>query len=361
MTPEDAARPESGTATAGSGPPAVATPERSDYDERYFATGLGLPYDESQPHWWRFFGDIADRIVKGLAPASVLDAGCAKGFLVAALAERGVDARGLDVSQYAVDSAVRGAEGRLAVGSLTDPLDGRWDLVTCIEVLEHMSPEQTQRAIDNICAVTESVLLSSTPHDFVEPSHVNVRPVATWASWFAERGFFRRTDLDLSSISPWAAVFERRSLTPAGVAYLYETEAAPLREEAAVKRSALLDAERRIADLEAKLEAARHPSARDLTVEPDRTTERVIALTDEVIGLRSELGALRYNADLEIWAATVEADDRRKQAEAGCREAEARAMGAEARLEEVLASRTWRYAQALHRASPLRRLLRRRP
>jgi SAM-dependent methyltransferase len=335
-----------------------AKPVQSDYDARYFATGLGLPFDESEPLWARFFSDIADHLVEQLEPRTVLDAGCAKGFLVAALAERGVEASGVDISEYAIESAVKRAEGRIRVHNLTEPLEGRWDLVTCIEVLEHMAPEDTQVAIDNVCAVTDRVLLSSTPHDFAEPSHVNVRPVPVWVGWFARRGFFRRTDLDLTYLSPWAVVFERRSLTAADVAYLYEVEHAPLREEVAVRQAELLEADRRIGALIAELDALRNPSTNTAAAIPDHSVERVIALTDEVIGLRSELSQLRYRYDLEVWAAVVEADNRRQQVEARMAEAETRAAASETRVAEVLGSRTWRLGQAFVRPAAW---LRRRP
>ena len=279
----------------------VGTDQR-DYDERYYSQGLGLPYDGSEPHWANFFGGVADNIIRQLEPETVLDAGCAKGFLVAALAERGVDATGVDISEYAVEQAVSGAKGRVRSGSLVEPLEGRWDLVTCIEVLEHMSPAETQRAIDNLCSVTDRILLSSTPYDFDEPSHINVRPVATWAQWFATRGFFRRTDLDASYITSWTVVFERRPLTPADVVYLYEVEQVPLREEAAKKRSALLEMERQMS---------------------------------EILATRAD-------------------GPSRQELEAGAERAEARAAAAEQRVDELLASRAWRIGQSLvqpvHRA-----------
>ncbi len=84
--------------------------------------------------------------------------------------------------------------------------------MSCIEVLEHMSPADAQVAIDNIAAVTDRLLFSSSPGDHDEPTHVNTRPTAQWAAWFAERGFFRRTDVDLSFLSPWAVLFERGEL-----------------------------------------------------------------------------------------------------------------------------------------------------
>jgi SAM-dependent methyltransferase len=337
-----------------------ATPDQSDYDERYFQTGLGLPYNESEPHWARFFGDVADHIVAQLAPRSVLDAGCAKGFLVAALARRGVDAVGVDVSEYAVAAAVEGAQGRLRIQSLTEDLGGRWDLVTCIEVLEHMTPSDTQLAIDRICATTDRVLLSSTPHDFVEPSHVNVRPVSTWVSWFAARGFFRRTDLDLSFLSPWALVFERRALTASDVAYFYEVEMAPLREEVAVKRAALLESERRVSGLIAELSTARELGAdTDATdVEPRYDVDRVVSLIDQVIGLRAELAEERYHHELALEAAGANADNRLKELVANAQQAEDRASAAERRLAEILGSRSWRRQTVQLPVAFLRRTLR---
>ena len=52
------------------------------YNEAYYHSGCGpIPYEEPE-HWVRFFGYIADRIVEDLHPKTVLDAGCAMGYLV---------------------------------------------------------------------------------------------------------------------------------------------------------------------------------------------------------------------------------------------------------------------------------------
>src|SRR5204862_7425117 len=45
-----------------------------------------------------------------------LDVGCATGFVVEALRELGVDAAGVDVSQYAVEQAAQGARGHIGYG-----------------------------------------------------------------------------------------------------------------------------------------------------------------------------------------------------------------------------------------------------
>ena len=79
-----------------------------------------MPYEEE--NWRQFFGGVADAIVAQLAPKTVLDAGCAKGFLVAALRERGVDASGFDLSEVAIAEAPE-TRPRPRAGRLADRAD----------------------------------------------------------------------------------------------------------------------------------------------------------------------------------------------------------------------------------------------
>ncbi len=71
------------------------------YDGEYYHAHCGVPYERSA-HWLEFFGGLASQIIRSLRPSSVLDAGCAWGFLVEAFWDRGVEARGVDISQYAI-------------------------------------------------------------------------------------------------------------------------------------------------------------------------------------------------------------------------------------------------------------------
>ena len=95
------------------------------YDRHYFETALGpVPYDRTQVKWMDFFATIADRIVAEIKPRRVLDLGCAKGFLVEALRDRGVEAFGIDVSAYAISEVRADIQPFCRVASVTDPLDG---------------------------------------------------------------------------------------------------------------------------------------------------------------------------------------------------------------------------------------------
>ncbi|MGH9164950.1 MAG: class I SAM-dependent methyltransferase [Acidimicrobiales bacterium] len=95
-----------------------------------------------------------------------LDVGCATGFVVEALRELGVDAQGVDVSQFAVEQAAHGARGHLHYGDLTRRLPfpaQRFDVVTALETLEHLPPELVPRTVAELYRVTSGYLVATIP------------------------------------------------------------------------------------------------------------------------------------------------------------------------------------------------------
>ena len=72
------------------------------YTKDYYHNGCGpIPYEQRE-YWTGFFGTIADKLIAQHHPKTVLDAGCAMGYLVEALRDRGVEAYGIDISEYAL-------------------------------------------------------------------------------------------------------------------------------------------------------------------------------------------------------------------------------------------------------------------
>jgi SAM-dependent methyltransferase len=180
------------------------------FDACYYARSCGRPY-RRDAEWLAFFGAIADRIVSDIRPRRVLDAGCAIGLLVETLRSRGVEASGIDVSTFAIDHVHGPVRPFCRQASATEPLSERYDLIISIEVLEHMTPAEAEAAIANFCAHTDDVLFSSSPFDFTEATHTNVRPPDYWASEFARHGFYRDVDFDASVVTPWAVRFRSRN------------------------------------------------------------------------------------------------------------------------------------------------------
>jgi len=187
----------------------------SQYDEAYYQSysGCHLPY-ERNTYWLQFFHATAEQIVRSLKPRTVLDAGCAKGFLVEAFWERGVQAYGIDISEYAIGEVRRDIQPYCRQASLTKPIEGRFDLVTCIEVLEHLPEEDARQAIRNLTGVTDTILFSSTPTELTEPTHVNVRPTISWLQLFAANGFAPDLVYDATFITPHAFLLRRADAPP---------------------------------------------------------------------------------------------------------------------------------------------------
>lgn len=183
------------------------------YNAEYYHSGCGpIPYEEPE-HWVNFFGMIADRIVADIHPKTVLDAGCAMGYLVAALRDRGVEAYGVDISAYAISKVREDVRPFCKVGSLTEPLPAglpdRYDLVVTIEVLEHLYAEDGKQAIRNLCQLTDKVLFTSTPDDFTEPTHVNVQQREYWCRAFFENGFMDDINYRPTYLTAHALLFRR--------------------------------------------------------------------------------------------------------------------------------------------------------
>jgi hypothetical protein len=229
------------------------------FDAYYFQHGCGAPYQRDEV-WLNFFGGLADRIAREINPRTALDAGCAMGFLVEALHDRGVEAYGLDVSEYAIQQVREDIKPYCQVGSLTQPLARRYDLITCIEVLEHMPPAESEQAIAHLCATSDDILFSSTPFDYKEATHFNVQPPDYWAYQFALQGFVRDVDFDASFLTPWAVRFRRNHEPWPRVVRDYERrfwtvwkENSDLRSLAAEMRTQLATAEQKVQTLQTEV------------------------------------------------------------------------------------------------------------
>jgi SAM-dependent methyltransferase len=143
------------------------------YVESYFGVGRDAGGDRQGRSGYAVYdrmssnADIAGWMLwRNFRVARTLDIGCATGFLVEVLRERGLDAVGSDVSAYAVTHPAPGAVGRLFQGDLATGLpfpDRAFDLVTALEVLEHVPPEGVPAAIAEIRRVAAGFVVATIP------------------------------------------------------------------------------------------------------------------------------------------------------------------------------------------------------
>lgn len=267
-----------------------------EYDAWYFGHCCGHPYERTN-EWLNFFDGIAERLVRELRPRTVLDAGCAMGFLVEGLRRRGVEAYGVDLSDYAIGHVHPSVAPFCTLGSVTEPLSRDYDLIVCIEVLEHLEPAEADLAIRNFCAHSPVILFSSTPNDYKEATHRNVQPPEYWAGKFAQCGFYRDVDFDASFVTPWALCVRRSDKPEHRIVRDYERRLWTLTQENRELRSLSLELR---AELSHSLQHTAPPALPSADLPPViNSTARAAAADNQSSPDTVELQRLR--AENEYW------------------------------------------------------------
>ena len=123
------------------------------YDEAYYTGALFEDYIGSREKLFRRFEQQLARTERFVSPGRLLDVGCAVGFLLKVAEERGWEAVGIDVSQYAVEWArqnlgVHALAGEVAQAGLPS---GHFDLVTMLRTIQDLGdPQQTLREVHRL-------------------------------------------------------------------------------------------------------------------------------------------------------------------------------------------------------------------
>ncbi len=278
----------------------------SVYDQAYYRGYKNQPYERAEI-WEQHFQNFAAQVVRDIRPKSALDAGCAMGFLVEALRDQGVDAYGFDVSEYALSQAREDIKPFLWVASAVTPLDRDYDLIISTEVLEHLSPEEAEAAVENLCSHTNDILFSSSPDDFRETTHRNVRGPEYWAELFASHDFYRDVDYDVGYVAHWAVRFRKTGEPVPRVVRGYERVHERLAHENRELREVLVERN----DAAVAAEEALKPATEEL----DATRARLAERESELAQTRAELDAAAAELDrirsTPAWHALLPADSNR--------------------------------------------------
>ncbi len=130
----------------------------------------------------------------------ILDIGCAKGFMVRMLREYGVEAYGVDVSEYAINNVPSDIRLYLRVANVengTLPFqDGFFDFVVSMSTFEHLRLEQmslTLKEIQRILKPDGMVIMNvpspSNRKEAKKPEHITLLKKNDWILLFEKSGF----------------------------------------------------------------------------------------------------------------------------------------------------------------------------
>lgn len=125
------------------------------------------------------------------APSSVFDVGCGNGAYLAEFARRDIEAYGCEGSEHGVRRCMPGTF--VFKWDLKQPLavNRKFDLVTCIEVAEHLPKKSAGVLVESIAALAQNsiVFCAAPPSAPPGDDHINCQEPAYWDGLFQARGW----------------------------------------------------------------------------------------------------------------------------------------------------------------------------
>lgn len=177
------------------------------YDAEYFERGKqrGLSCYENYRWLPALTIPMVQAIIKnlGIKPTdTILDFGCAKGYVVKAFRMLGYECRGCDVSEYALDCADEVTREHLCLIRdnvfPANPAGKSWDWIIAKDVLEHLTHEQINSVLGSFAASGKRAFAAIPlgdgkrfliPEMELDVTHVTREPLLWWERRFKQAGF----------------------------------------------------------------------------------------------------------------------------------------------------------------------------
>jgi len=132
---------------------------------------------------------LANSLVENIKFENVIDVGCAQGFLVEPIYDKGVEIHGIEVSEEVVQFIPPKLRSNIKIADFSEA-SGDYDLVSCVEVAEHIKPSRSKELVDKLCDLSRQyIFFTAAPPGQEGHGHINCRTHNYWISSFNSRNF----------------------------------------------------------------------------------------------------------------------------------------------------------------------------
>lgn len=169
-----------------------------DYSKEYFEGNKRMAGAYTSYEYERFskaFAELRKALVEMVNVERVLDIGCAKGFLVSEFRTNGIEAYGIDISKYAIESAPVNLKPFLHVVDLNKDRipfpDNFFNVIICMGTLEYIEQQEYAVAELNRVLGNDSFLFITTlSHTTKEDSlRLFAKDKSVWDRKFSDLGY----------------------------------------------------------------------------------------------------------------------------------------------------------------------------
>ena len=175
--------------------------KNNQFDKDYYENGVKKGISGYENYKWLPTRSIPEAITicENINFQSVLDFGCAKGFLVHALNLLGKEAIGVDISEYALQTSLKQVKDKLFL--LDKPLSEmgfKIDLLIAKDVLEHIPEEDIDNVLSEFYKVCDQAFLVIPLGDNdafrireyeIDKTHVTRKDEEWWINKINKSGF----------------------------------------------------------------------------------------------------------------------------------------------------------------------------
>jgi SAM-dependent methyltransferase len=136
---------------------------------------------------------LAGALLDRLEFDSVLDVGCANGFLLERFAAAGREIAGIELSPEVAEVLPPQVAPAVVVGDFAEVPErfpSPFDLVCCVEVAEHLEPTRSRELVTVVTgAASRWIYFTAAPPGQSGRGHINCRAHEEWLGWFGEEGW----------------------------------------------------------------------------------------------------------------------------------------------------------------------------